>query len=138
MVNVGVGDDDLPHLQIVLFDQGEDVFNVVAGIDDHGLARGFVADDGAVALQAANGDGFVDHWSIVRGRECCATATPVMASLDFIDRSDATSSNRRYQNGVNRPDSVEHLSVLMCSFRLVVALFRRDNTTAYFGRFSGR
>jgi hypothetical protein len=56
-----VGDDDLLHLQIVFFDQSEDVFNVIAGVNNHGFARGFVADDGAVALQGSNGDDFMDH-----------------------------------------------------------------------------
>src|SRR5437868_2479406 len=46
-------------------DDGENVFNVVAGIDDHSLARGFVSDHGAVALERADGEHFVDHLYIV-------------------------------------------------------------------------
>ncbi len=65
VVDVGVGDDDLFDLEIVFADQGEDVFDFVAGVDDHGFVRGFVADDGAVALQRADGEDFVDHGDIV-------------------------------------------------------------------------
>ena len=65
MVDVGVGDDDLFDLQIVFADQGEDVFDFVTGVDDHGFVGGFVADDGAVALQRADGEDFVDHFYIV-------------------------------------------------------------------------
>jgi hypothetical protein len=45
----------------VLVDKGEDLVDVVAGVDDHGFVGGFVADDGAVALQRADGEDFVDH-----------------------------------------------------------------------------
>jgi len=65
VVDVSVGDDDLFDLQVVLADEGEDVFDVVAGVDDHGFVGGLVADDGAVALQRADGEDFVDHGSIV-------------------------------------------------------------------------
>ena len=40
---------------------GDDAGDVVAGIDDDGLAGGFVAEDGAVALERAYGEDFVDH-----------------------------------------------------------------------------
>jgi len=65
VVNVGVGDDDLFDLEIVLADEGEDVVDVVARINDHGFAGGLVADDGAVAVQRADGEDFVDHGCIV-------------------------------------------------------------------------
>ena len=65
VVDVGMGDDDLFDVEIVLADDSEQVFDVVAGIDDHGFAGGLVADDGAVALQRADGEDFVDHGSIV-------------------------------------------------------------------------
>ncbi len=61
VVDVGVGDDDLLHLQLLLADDGEDVFDVVAGIDDHGFARGFIADDRAVAVQRTDGEDFMNH-----------------------------------------------------------------------------
>ena len=39
----------------------QDAVDFVAGIDHHGLAGGFVAEDGAVALQHADGKDLVDH-----------------------------------------------------------------------------
>jgi hypothetical protein len=65
VVDVGMGDDDLLDLQVMLADKRENVFNVIAGVDDHRFARGFVADDRAVALQRPDGEDFVDHTSIV-------------------------------------------------------------------------
>jgi len=38
VVDVGVGDDDLLDLQVVLLDQRNDLFDVVTGIDDDGFA----------------------------------------------------------------------------------------------------
>jgi hypothetical protein len=61
VVDVGVSDDDLLHFQFVLAHDGQNVFNVVAGIDDHGFVRGFIADDRAVTLQRTYGKNFVDH-----------------------------------------------------------------------------
>jgi hypothetical protein len=65
MVDVSVRDDDLLDPQVVLGDERENVLNIVAGIDDHGFAAGFVADDGTVALQGAHWNNFVDHEFIV-------------------------------------------------------------------------
>jgi len=53
----------------VLADDGENVFNVVARIDDHGLVRGLIADDGAVTLQRAYGKDSVDHSLILAQAE---------------------------------------------------------------------
>ena len=64
MIDVGVGDDDLLYYQVVLADDGENVFNVVTRIDNHGFVRGLIADDGAVTLQRADGQDLVDHWLI--------------------------------------------------------------------------
>jgi len=61
VVDVGVGYDDLLHVKLVLADDGKNVFNVIARIDDHGFARGLVADDRAVTLQRADGQDLVDH-----------------------------------------------------------------------------
>src|SRR6202158_2406838 len=61
VIDVGVGDDDLLHVKLVLADDGDNVFNVIARIDDHGFARGLVADDRAVTLQRADGKDLVDH-----------------------------------------------------------------------------
>src|SRR5260370_2352241 len=65
VVDVGVGDDYLFYYQVVLADDGENILNIVARIDDHGFARGLIADDGAVTLQRANGKDLVDHRAIV-------------------------------------------------------------------------
>jgi hypothetical protein len=69
VIDVGVGDDDLLDLQVVLAEEREDVLNVVAGVDDHGFASRFVADDRAVALQRPTGKDFVDHASIVNSTQ---------------------------------------------------------------------
>ena len=55
--------DDLVVRRLGL-DTSEDLLDdvdVIAGIDDDCLARRFVAEDRAVALQSANRDNFVDH-----------------------------------------------------------------------------
>src|ERR1700730_521125 len=61
VVDVGVGDDDLLYGEVVLGEEGEDAGDVVAGVDDDGFAGGFIAEDGAVALEGAYGEGFEDH-----------------------------------------------------------------------------
>ena len=52
---------------LALGDEFEDLFDVVAGVDDHGFVRGLVSDDRAVAAQRAYGEDFVDHLAIVVG-----------------------------------------------------------------------
>jgi len=61
MVDVGVGDDDLLDGEPVFGEEGEDAGDVVAGVDDDGFAGGLVAEDGAVALEGTDGEGFEDH-----------------------------------------------------------------------------
>jgi len=61
VVDVRVGDYDLLYLQVVLSNQRENALDFIAGIDDHGFARGLVPNNGAVALQRADGKDFVDH-----------------------------------------------------------------------------
>ena len=61
VVDVSVGDEDLLDGEIVSLEEGEDAQNLGSGIDDDGLAGGLVAEDGAVALQRANGKDLVDH-----------------------------------------------------------------------------
>jgi hypothetical protein len=61
VIDVGVGDDDLLHIKLVLADDGENILNIVAWIDDHGFVRDLVADDGAVTLQRADGKDLMDH-----------------------------------------------------------------------------
>src|SRR6266851_678125 len=64
VVDVGVGDDDLLDGEVVLGEEGEDAGDVVAGVDDDGFAGGFIAEDGAVALEEAYGEGFEDHGEV--------------------------------------------------------------------------
>ena len=45
----------------MLADNGEHIFNIVAGIDDYGFVGGVIADDRAVTLQWADGNNLVDH-----------------------------------------------------------------------------
>ena len=65
VVDVGVGDDDVLDLEIMFLKESENVFQVIPWVDDHSFAGGFVADDGAVALQGADREYFVDHGDIV-------------------------------------------------------------------------
>ena len=58
VVDVGVGDEDLLDRELVALKDGQDARDIIAGIDDDGFAGGFIAEDGAVALQRANGEGF--------------------------------------------------------------------------------
>ena len=61
VVDVGVGDDDLFDREVVGGKDGHDAGNVVTGVDDDGLVGGFVSQDGAVALERADGENLVDH-----------------------------------------------------------------------------
>ena len=64
VVDVGVSDDDLLHVEVVPLDDRNDVFDVIAGIDDHGFVSGLVSDDGAVTLQRTDRDDLVNHLAI--------------------------------------------------------------------------
>lgn len=61
VIDVGVGDDDLLDGKAMLLEEGNDAGYLIAGIDNDGLAGGFVAQDGAVALEHSDGKDFVDH-----------------------------------------------------------------------------
>jgi hypothetical protein len=61
VVDVGVGDDDLLDGEVVLIEDGDDAGDLVAGVDDDGFEGDLVAQDGAVALQRADGEDFMDH-----------------------------------------------------------------------------
>ena len=61
MVDVGVSDEDLGEGEFVAGQDGDDTGDVVAGIDYDGLARDLIAEDGAVALQHADGEDLMDH-----------------------------------------------------------------------------
>ena len=66
VIDVCVGDDDLLQGEFVLGEEGENLRDVVAGVDDHGFAGGLVAKDGAVALEGADGESFADHKRITK------------------------------------------------------------------------
>ncbi len=61
VVDVGVGDEDVADGERVAGEAEEDSGDVVAGVDDDGLVRDLVAEDGAVALQRSDGEGLADH-----------------------------------------------------------------------------
>ena len=65
VVDVGMGYDDLLQRESVLCKAHQNVRNIVAGVDDHGLACLLVADDGAVALQQSDRECLEDHEFIV-------------------------------------------------------------------------
>jgi hypothetical protein len=50
VIDVSVSHDDLLDFEIKLAEDSENVVDVVAGIDHHGFACGFISDNGAVAL----------------------------------------------------------------------------------------
>ena len=61
VIDVGVGDDDLLDRELMLLERADDAGDVVAGIDHDGLVGDFIAEDGAVALERAYDEDFVDH-----------------------------------------------------------------------------
>ena len=88
VIDVSVGDDDLLDGEVVFLEQSDDAGDVVAGIDDDGLAGGFVAEDGAVALEETDGEDFVDHVSKTNGRpRICADFTDLKAQKNGNEKS---------------------------------------------------
>jgi hypothetical protein len=67
VVNVGVRDQDLSEREAVFGQAAVNALNFVTGINDDGFARGFVAEQSAVALQRADGKGLEDHQIILGG-----------------------------------------------------------------------
>ena len=65
VVDVSVGDDNLPQSETMLLQPGEDLRNVVSGIDDEGVMRTLIAQDGANAAQRSDGKTFEDHVPIL-------------------------------------------------------------------------
>ena len=68
MIDVGVGDEDLFESERVFGEEREDAGDVVARVNDDSFAGVLVAEDGAIALEWADGDGFEDHGSRVMAR----------------------------------------------------------------------
>lgn len=91
VVDVGVGDDDLLEAELVLFEELHDPRDVVAGIDDDGFVGGLVAQDGAVALERADYQDFVDHVSKSNG---------LSSICDVIDK------NRVIKRKMRRPEGL--------------------------------
>ncbi len=65
VVDVSVGDDNLPQGEAMLLQPGEDLRNVVSGIDDDGFMRSLIAQDGAIAAQRSDRKTFEDHVPIL-------------------------------------------------------------------------
>ena len=65
VIDVSVRNHDLFHLELVASDDLHDRIDVVTRIDDHGFAAVLVAYDGAIALQRANRQNFVNHVFII-------------------------------------------------------------------------
>jgi len=61
VIDVGVGNHDGGDGEAVALEDFQDAVDFVAGIDDDGVAGGFVAEDGAIALQDADGEDLMDH-----------------------------------------------------------------------------
>jgi hypothetical protein len=64
MIDVRVGNNNLLYSQIVFLNDGQDVCDVIAGIDDNRLAGLLIADDRAIALQGTDRQDFVDHGAL--------------------------------------------------------------------------
>ncbi|MNI90342.1 hypothetical protein D3C73_1478550 [compost metagenome] len=61
MIEVRMGVDDAHQGQAVGLQAGEDLVRVTTRVDDDGLFGKRVADQGAVALQRPDGEGFADE-----------------------------------------------------------------------------
>jgi hypothetical protein len=61
VINVCVSNDDLFDLEIVLADEGENIFDVIARINHHGFTGDVVPDHRTVALERPHGEDFVNH-----------------------------------------------------------------------------
>jgi hypothetical protein len=61
MVDVGMGDEDLPQFEAKLAQPSVNAGDLVPGIDHDCFACGLVAEKSAVALQRADGEGLEDH-----------------------------------------------------------------------------
>lgn len=65
VVDVRVSHDDLLEFEVVLGEPAMNSRDFVAGVNDDGFPPGFVAEQGAVALERADGKGFENHELIV-------------------------------------------------------------------------
>jgi hypothetical protein len=67
VIDVRMGDDDLCQGEAMLRQPSENFGNVLPGVDDHGLAGGLIAEDGAVAAEHPDREGFKDHLGVPSG-----------------------------------------------------------------------
>lgn len=63
VVDVRVSADDGFHGELVAGEQVHDAADLIAGVDDQSFARERIADDGAIALQHAYGNGDVNQFA---------------------------------------------------------------------------
>ena len=63
VIDVAVSDHNLLQRELMLLQDSEDSVDIVAGVDDHGFVRSLVGNDGAVALERADGEDFVEKSS---------------------------------------------------------------------------
>ena len=82
VVDVGVGDEDLFELEAEGGEAAMDARDLVSWIDDDGFSRSFIAEQCAVALERADGEGLEDHGFIVRA--------PGRVGVARIESSNAT------------------------------------------------
>src|SRR5690606_26466611 len=93
MVEMAVGDENLLDGQPVMGDNFEDVVQVAAGIDDGSLFRFFTPDDGAVLLEAGDGDDAEFHVLCGGGTGGCSKRR-ASYQLDSVCAPALTSPNR--------------------------------------------
>ena len=60
MVDMRVGDDDLAQREVVAREPGEDVCDLVSGIDDDRVVRLQICQQSAVAAERADGEGLAE------------------------------------------------------------------------------
>ncbi len=68
VIDVGVGDEDLLEGETESGEAAMNAVDIIARVDDDGFTGFLVAQDGAVALQWADGEGLEDHGFIVERR----------------------------------------------------------------------
>ena len=61
MIEVRMGVNDADHFQAQGIEPSQDQLMIATRVDDNGLFRYRIADDRAVALQRADGEGFADE-----------------------------------------------------------------------------
>src|SRR3954454_8598195 len=61
MIDVRMCDDDGDHFEPVLVKDVGDLVDFIAGINNNGFACSFISKDGAVALEQADGQGYLNH-----------------------------------------------------------------------------